>query len=141
MSACIFCEILAGRASASMVYQDDLCSAFMDIHQPESTGHVLVVPNAHASNLSELPEETGAHLFKVAQRITAAMYRSEIPSAGVNLLLADGTAAGQEVFHVHLHVLARNPGDRAVFRFDHSQTGFPARAVLDKAAEKIRSVL
>lgn len=136
-STCIFCEIVKGNAPASLVYQDEIASAFMDI-QPVNPGHVLVVPNRHATNLSELPPESGGHLFRVAQRVAAAVRRSGVRCEGINFFLADGEAAGQEVFHVHLHVLPRYPGDGFGFVFGPHYLNRPDRATLDKTAGLIR---
>lgn len=78
----------------------------MDI-QPVNPGHVLIIPRAHAARLSELDDETGAHMFKIAMRISEALRRSGMKCEGINLFLVDGEAAFQEVFHVHLHVIPR----------------------------------
>ncbi len=140
MSHCIFCDILAGWAEGSFVYRDDICAAFMDIHQPNA-GKVLVVPNHHAATLAELPPEMGGHLFQVAQRIAAALRHSELPCDGINLFLADGRAAGHEVFHVHLHVLPRIAGDGIALRFGPGHARFPPRAELDRLAAEIHAHL
>jgi histidine triad (HIT) family protein len=140
MSSCIFCEILAGRAPASIVYRDEVCCAFMDV-RPVNEGHVLVIPLVHAASLSELDEATGAHVFTVAQRIAAAARLSGVPCEAVNLFLADGVAAGQEVFHVHLHVIPRYPGDGFGLRFGPHYGERPPRAVLDALAADIRGHL
>jgi histidine triad (HIT) family protein len=109
----------------------------MDI-QPVNPGHVLVVPNVHSSLLSDLDEHTGAHLFVVAMRIAAALRRSGLRCEGINLFLADGEAAFQEVFHVHLHVLPRYTGDGFDLVFGPHYDRRPDRAELDDAAAKIR---
>lgn len=137
MPACIFCEILAGRALGSFVYRDDLCAAFMDIHQP-TLGKVLIVPNAHATHLADLPLETGAHMFRVAHQLAAALRRSGVRCDGVNLFLSDGEAAGQDVFHVHLHVVPRFAGDGIRLRFGQTHAIYPSRDELDRVAEQIR---
>jgi histidine triad (HIT) family protein len=136
-NSCIFCRILAGQVEASMVFRDASVSAFMDI-RPVNTGHVLVIPNDHSSDLAGLPPTTGGHLFAVAQRLAAALRRSEIRCEGVNLYLADGRAAGQEVFHVHLHVVPRFPGDGFGLRRSMGR-GQPEREALDRTAEQIRA--
>jgi histidine triad (HIT) family protein len=136
-STCVFCEILAGRLPASLVYHDELATAFMDI-QPVNPGHILVVPNRHLADLAELPPELGAHLFGVAQRLAAAVRASGLRCEGVDLFLADGEAAGQEVFHAHLHVIPRFAGDGFGFRFSPGYDRRPPRAELDQAAEQIR---
>ena len=140
MSTCVFCDILAGKPPSSIIFRDDLCCAFMDI-QPVNPGHVLVVPAGHASCLAELDEESGAHMFRVAQRIAKAIRNSGIKCEGINLFLADGEAAGQDVFHVHLHVLPRYTGDGFGFRFGPEYGNRPSRAELDGTAGKIRRAL
>ncbi len=138
---CIFCRILAGRAPASLVYRDALAAAFMDI-RPVNPGHSLVIPTAHAANLAELPPETGAHLFRVAQRLAAALRQSGLRCEGANLVLADGAPAGQEVFHAHLHVIPRYRGDGFGFKFPPEyRTRVTGRAALDEAAAAIRAAL
>ncbi len=107
---CIFCMIAQGKAPASMVYQDSKTLAFMDIY-PVNPGHVLVIPRKHAACLADLDPESGADVFKLAMRIASAIRKTDIRCEAVNLILADGEAAGQEIFHVHLHVVPRYPGD------------------------------
>ena len=137
MAECIFCEIIAGRAPASVVYRDDACIAFMDI-TPVNVGHLLIVPIKHAPYLADLDPQTGGALFKVAQRLSAAMRRSGLRVEGVNLLLADGEVAGQEVVHVHLHVLPRFHGDGFGHRFPESYGQRPTREQLDSNANAIK---
>jgi diadenosine tetraphosphate (Ap4A) HIT family hydrolase len=78
----------------------------MDI-QPINTGHLLIIPKKHATYLKELEPDTGAHMFKIGMKLSAALRASGIRCEGINLLLADGEAAGQDVFHVHLHIIPR----------------------------------
>ena len=146
MSGCIFCEILAGELPVSMFYQDEVCSAFMDI-QPVNPGHTLIVPNRHAACLAELDAQTGGHILGVGQRIAAALRAADaaqeggLRCEGVNLFLADGEVAGQEVFHVHLHVIPRFRGDGFGFRFGPSYGLRPPRDELDRLAARIRKEL
>jgi len=131
---CVFCEIVAGRAESSLVYEDEHVIAFMDI-RPLTPGHLLVVPRSHADYLEDLDEDLGARLFLAGHRLARALRRSGLPCDGVNLFLADGEAAFQEVFHVHLHVLPRTPGDG--FRIKAAWRR-PGREELDLAAAKVR---
>ncbi len=131
---CVFCEIIAGRAESSLVHEDEHVIAFMDI-QPLTPGHLLVVPRRHADCLEALDEDLGARLFQAGHRLARALRRSGLPCAGVNLFLADGQAAFQEVFHVHLHVLPRTAGDG--FRIKAARRR-PGRGELDLAATKVR---
>ena len=131
---CAFCEIAEGRAEASIVYDDEQVVAFMDL-RPITTGHLLVVPRNHAESLADLDADDGAQLFRVAQRLAEAIRASDVRSDGVNLFLADGEAAGQEVFHVHLHVLPRYPGDGFKLEINSAE---PSRAELDDLAAQLR---
>jgi len=137
MAACVFCEIVAGRSPASIVYRDHTCVAFLDIC-PVNPGHLLVVPVRHAAYLAELDPETGRALFATAQSLSQAVRRSGVKAEGINLLLADGEAAGQEVFHVHLHVLPRFDGDGFGHTFPPHYGQHPPRHELDAAARAIR---
>ena len=134
MSDCIFCAIIDNQAPGSVLYEDDYCVVFMDI-APINAGHALVVPRAHAAGLADLSEEIGMHLFRIAQRTAAAIRRTEIPCQGINLFLADGEAAFQDVFHVHLHVIPRFEGDQFTISADWSQR--PPRRELDALAAAI----
>jgi histidine triad (HIT) family protein len=140
MGNCAFCEIVAGHAPASVVYRDARCVAFMDI-QPVNPGHLLVIPLAHAAYLAELDTRDGGHLFQVAQKLAVALRRSGLRAEGVNLYLADGEAAGQEVFHVHLHVFPRFAGDGFGLRFAPEYGEPVSRARLDRDAAAIAQAL
>ena len=140
MSDCVFCDILSGKLPVSIVYRDERCTAFMDI-QPVNSGHVLVIPNRHAAFLADLDEETGGHMFRVAQRLARALRNSGVRCEGVNFFLADGAAAMQDVFHVHLHVFPRYRGDGFGLRFSPAYSVRPDRSELDAVAEQIRSAL
>lgn len=133
----IFSDIVAGRAPSSKVYEDDDVLAFMDI-RPFTPGHLLVIPKVPARSLAELDPEVGGKLFQVGQRLAAALRESEVNCDGVNLFLADGVTAGQEVFHVHLHVIPRTPGDGFGLR---GRPTSPPRADLDYLAGSIRGAL
>jgi diadenosine tetraphosphate (Ap4A) HIT family hydrolase len=136
-AGCVFCDIVAGREPASVVYSDENVIAFLDL-RPLNTGHLLVIPRAHAPYLADLDPALGGHMFAVAQRMAAALRRSGLPCEGVNLFLADGEAAFQEVFHVHLHVIPRNTGDGFRLRAKWRR---PSRAELDSVADQVRDGL
>jgi len=137
---CIFCSILTGNAPASFVARDEYCAAFMDIH-PVNPGHVLVVPIQHAELLSGLDEQSLARMLQMAQRVDTALRQSSIQCQGVNLFLADGRPAGQEVMHVHLHVVPRFQGDGHHLRFSPAYFTRPSEEELERNAELIRSQL
>ena len=146
MDGCVFCAILSGDQPASIVHEDELVIAFMDIN-PVNPGHTLVIPRAHAVGLADLPPATGRAMFETGQRIAAAIRSSDLPCDGINLLLFDGAAAGQTVFHAHLHVIPRLTGDGyALDTGDgftlHVDYGPPsARADLDGIAQRLRRAM
>ena len=137
MSDCVFCDIVADTAPASIVYQDDLVVAFMDI-KPINHGQLVVIPREHSTYLADMDEETGKHLFPVTMRLAQAVRNSGVKCEGINLFLADGEAAFQEIFHVHLHVLPRYAGDGFGLAFGLHYGRRPERAVLNDIAERIR---
>ena len=140
MLDCVFCKIVAGVAPTSIVYSDEKVLAFMDA-RPVNPGHVLVIPKTHFAGLADLDEETGAHMFKVGMRIANGVKRSGVKCEGVNLLLSDGRAAFQEIFHVHLHVIPRFKGDSLRISFGRQYESKPEEEELEKIASKIREVM
>jgi histidine triad (HIT) family protein len=138
--SCIFCDILTGESSANFVYTDDLCAAFMDI-RPINPGHVLVVPRQHAVLITGLDEPSTRQIFWVAQQVDIALRKTELKCEAVNLFLADGRAAGQEVPHVHLHVMPRYHGDGHHLRFSPAFFHRTPLAELEHNAALIRQQL
>ena len=106
---CIFCEIIAGRAPAQIVHEDDLTVALIDARQ-HHPGHVLVVPRVHINDLRELDPRTGAGLMATLVRIARAV-DGAFPNEGMSVWHSVGPAAFQEVPHMHLHVHPRRLGD------------------------------
>jgi len=137
---CVICDLLSGELEVSLVHRDELCAAFMDI-QPINSGHMLVVPVRHSSGLAQLRSEEGSQMFRVAQALGEALRSSSVKCEGVNLFMADGEAAGQEVFHAHMHVVPRYVGDGFGFKFPAGYTNKPPRSELDSLALKIRTTL
>ena len=132
---CVFCAIVSGAAPASVVHEDHNLIAFCDL-MPVNRGHLLIAPKRHATNLAELPADTGALMFPLAQRLAAKIRASELRCDGINLVLADGRAAGQTVFHVHLHVIPRMAKDGFAL---HGGTRAATRSDLDQVAALLRS--
>ena len=136
MSSCIFCKIINKELPASLVFEDEHCIAFLDIN-PIAEGHVLVIPKQHYERFSEIKNETSGHLFKIGQKILKAIEESDIKCEGANLFLSDGTVAGQEVMHSHLHILPRSKNDGQRVGFSHSDSMQLSRKRLDEIADKI----
>jgi histidine triad (HIT) family protein len=118
------------------VYEDDSVVAVMDI-QPINSGHLFISPKKHIEFISELDEELGAHIFKIAMKLDNALRKSGLKCEGINVFLADGEVAGQEIPHVHLHVIPRFKGDGFSLRFDKSYFELPKRKELEQAARLI----
>jgi histidine triad (HIT) family protein len=108
--SCVFCRIIAKELPATVVFEDEAVLAFMDIAQL-SAAHVLVVPKSHAETIDRLPIETAGPLMEAVVQMAHAI-RLAIDPAGISVWQSNGEAAGQEVPHVHVHVLAREPGDK-----------------------------
>jgi histidine triad (HIT) family protein len=103
--SCVFCKIIAGEVPSSRIDEDDATIAFMDVN-PASTGHVLVVPRSHATDLHSVGSEDLAACASMAQRVAGAAVE-RLGADGVNLLNCAGADAWQTVFHFHLHVIPR----------------------------------
>ena len=111
--------------------------AFLDI-RPINPGHFLVIPKIHAACLHDLPPESGGRVFEMARVLADALYRSGVKCEGVNFHLADGEVAGQEIYHVHLHVYPRYAGDGVGLRMGPRYGTMPKREELEKLAAAIR---
>lgn len=109
MSNSIFSKIIAREIPATIIYEDEQVLAFLDIN-PVHKGHTLIVPKVAFENIFDGNSETLAHMMKVAQRIGKAQKQS-LKADGVSLVMSNGAAADQDVFHAHLHVIPRYEGD------------------------------
>lgn len=140
MSECPFCNILAGNLPGSFVYQDEICSAVMDI-QPINAGHLLVMPNEHIPDLTSISPEIVSHIILVTQKLAYAIRESGVQCEGINLFLADGKAAMQEVPHFHLHIIPRYQDDGFGFQFSPRYAELPTREELNDNAFHIKQAL
>lgn len=103
---------------------------------PVTPGHLLVLPRRHMPYMADMDEATGTHLFKITMQMAEALRHSGLKCEGVNLFLADGEAAFQEIFHLHMHVFPRFKGD--TFKIDADWSVKPPREELDQIAIQIR---
>ncbi len=110
---CVFCKIVSGEIPSVKVYEDEGFLAFMDIG-PVNKGHVLVIPKKHAETFVDLTEEEAAELFKRVNRIAKAV-KLGLGADGLNIIINVGKASGQEVFHVHTHIIPRFENDGMKF--------------------------
>jgi histidine triad (HIT) family protein len=125
---CIFCRIVAGEIPAHTVYQDDATLAFLDIN-PATRGHTLVIPKQHAADLFSLSPDALAATAHTVQAV-ARILQQEVQSDGINVLQNNGPAAGQVVFHYHVHLIPRWQGDQALRMWKPGPTDHTALAAL-----------
>jgi histidine triad (HIT) family protein len=138
MSAnCVFCKIVAGQIPSSKVHEDPETLAFLDIN-PVVKGHVLVIPKHHYDTLPQMPPEALRAVMLSVQRVMRALTRS-LKADGVNLFQANGAAAGQEVPHVHFHVIPRFASDAHAWNWRQLKYDNPAEA--SDYATRIRAAL
>jgi histidine triad (HIT) family protein len=135
-SDCIFCRIVAGAIPCHRVHEDADVLAFLDIG-PLAPGHTLVIPKRHYATIADAEPETAAALGRCLPRLVRAM-QSVSGAAGVNILQNNGRVAGQEVPHLHIHLIPRNEGDGLGYRWK------PTRYAAGEAEEllaKLRAAL
>jgi histidine triad (HIT) family protein len=131
---CIFCKIVAKQIPATVVHEDAATLAFMDIGQV-NPGHVLVAAKAHAENIYALDDEQAGALFRAAAKVSRAI-RAAFSPEGLSVYQANGKAAGQTVFHVHIHLVPRHEGDGMALSWPVKN---PPREKLEEYAAAIRS--
>lgn len=102
---CIFCKIVSGEVPAVKVYEDGEVLAFMDI-RPNHKGHTLVVPKDHIENIYGMPAETAARLMVAVQKIAVAV-KNGVDADGINISMNNESAAGQIIWHAHMHIIPR----------------------------------
>ena len=118
-----------------MCYEDADVVAFMDI-QPVNAGHVLVVPRQHYESLEDIPHALSMHLFEVAMELVPVV-KDVAGADGLNIVVNSGVAAGQDVFHYHVHVIPRRTGDGFDVPLPFAGSSMPDRTVLDMNAARI----
>lgn len=133
---CIFCKIIAGEIPSFKLYEDDATFAFMDIN-PANDGHALVIPKDHAEDVHAVSEDAISRTVITAKKIAAAVENTLSPR-GINLVQCNGSAAGQSVFHFHMHVLPRREGDDLKLNWGLKPGDIDA---IGKLAEKIKTNL
>ncbi len=135
MLNCIFCRIASGQAPAARVLETPGVLAFLDI-APVHYGHTLVIPKEHYPTLLELPDDLWTELGSVSRRVARAL-RTTLEAPGFNIGMNNFEAAGQAVFHAHLHVVPRYFGD-GLLLFPHQEY---RPGDLEKTAARLRQVL
>lgn len=135
-SNCIFCKIIEGEIPSVSVYEDEDFKAILDV-APSARGHVIILPKKHAANIFELPDEYVSKVMVVAKKIAKAV-KEACHCDGVNILQNNGEAAGQTVFHFHMHIIPRYEGGPRMVSWEPGQ---PTKEELAELAECIRQEL
>jgi histidine triad (HIT) family protein len=139
IDGCIFCEIVAKRAKANIVYESEDTLAFLDVH-PIAPGHILVIPKRHCRNLFDFDDASALGLLH-AERIVARAMQTALGADGLTVLQSNERAGGQSVFHYHAHLIPRFNGDGLMARPEHPHRIPFAGDALNPAelADKIRA--
>ena len=139
MSDCLFCKIIKGDIPSIKVYEDEHVYAFMNI-APVTKGHILLIPKTHCVNLFDMPEDVAANLYKVAPKLANAL-KTTFNCVGMNTLNNNEAAAGQTVFHYHLHFIPRyDERDGIKVGWETFENNYPID-VLQAVAEEIKENL
>jgi histidine triad (HIT) family protein len=110
MNSCIFCRIAQKRVPANLVYEDEKAMAFLEI-RPLNEGHTLIIPRLHYENIFDIPQELIMHIQGVTKRVALAVKKAT-QADGISIMQQNGKAAGQEIFHLHVHVIPRFEGQK-----------------------------
>lgn len=135
---CTFCRIVDGSLAATVVRDTEDVLAIMDLY-PATRGHLLVMPKSHIEDVFSMPEDLSGRLMAHATMLAKVIQRQLAP-VGMNLIQASGGAAGQTIFHFHLHVVPRYEGDNVMLRFGHGRSA-PERSALEDIAARIKAGL
>lgn len=131
-SKCIFCKIANGEIPSKTLYEDEDFRVILDL-APATKGHALILPKKHYANLYELPQEMGAKVMALAQKMGAKM-TEKLGCDGLNLVQNNGEAAGQTVFHFHLHLIPR-------YKNDCQRIGWKAGEATQEELEEIKVLI
>ena len=136
MTNCVFCKIIAGQIPSTQVCEDQQTFAFMDIGQV-NPGHVLVAVKPHLESIIGLDDELAGAVFRTTARVAKAVHAAFVPQ-GMSIYQANGAAAGQTVFHLHIHVVPRWDADGMNLTWPVKN---PPREKIEEYALKIRAAL
>jgi histidine triad (HIT) family protein len=135
-ASCIFCKIVQQKAPASIIYEDATVMAFLDI-RPLNMGHTLVITKSHYVDIFDTPEEQLSQLYRVTKQIAIAIEKVT-KADGISVIQQNGKAAGQDIFHLHVHVVPRFTGQKLPQFSDLKEV---ERTKLDDMANKIKEKL
>jgi histidine triad (HIT) family protein len=134
--SCIFCKIVVNKAPASIIYEDETVLVFLDI-RPLNMGHTLVIPKIHYVDIFDIPDNVLSQMCKVTKLVSFAVKKATNVD-GISIIQQNGKAAGQDIFHIHVHVVPRFEGQKLP---PFSELREVERAKLDTLAKKIKNLL
>ena len=117
---CLFCKIIKGEIPTNKIYEDDKVFAFLDV-KPVNPGHTLVIPKKHVANIEEIEEEDLKALIVAVKKIGLRL-KEKLPCPAYNIIQNNGPVAGQEIMHLHFHIVPRFEGD-GLKHFPHQEYG------------------
>lgn len=115
---CVFCSIAEKKIPSNIIYEDEICVAFLDI-RPSTLGHTLLIPKKHFQVMQQIEEDTIKHLFLIAKKISHSFLRV-LRVKGVNIFIANGASAGQRAPHFIMHIIPRNESNKGIFQFNQN---------------------
>ena len=131
---CIFCKITNGEIPSATVYEDSICRVILDVN-PANKGHALIIPKEHFDNIYSMDAETAAKIFTIATEVAKAQ-KAELNPDGLNILQNNGEAAGQTVFHFHMHLVPRYIKDNVTMTWIPGKADTEELSALSKALRK-----
>lgn len=134
---CIFCKILEGEIPSFTVYEDELFKVIMD-RFPAAPGHVLIIPKRHHENIFDMSANVATAIYPLARKM-ARVVKEAVGAEGINIVQNNGEAAGQAVFHFHLHVIPRHTNDGV--QINKTSNGDTTIEELEVVAQKIKALL
>ncbi|MCW4003286.1 MAG: HIT family protein [Candidatus Bathyarchaeota archaeon] len=134
--SCIFCKIVQKQAHSSVIYEDEAVMAFLDI-RPLNLGHTLVIPKIHYADIFDVPEELLSRIYEITKLVSSAVKKAT-KADGISIIQQNGKAAGQDIFHLHVHVVPRFEG-QVLPHF--SDLKVVERSKLEDMAKKVRQHL
>ena len=136
MSDCIFCKIANGEIPSATLYEDEDFRVILDA-SPASKGHALIIPKEHYANLYELDDDKAAKVMVLAKKMITKL-TGILHCDGYNIVQNNNEAAGQTVFHFHMHIIPRYKGDTANIKWVQNEVD---QAVVDEIINKAKDLL
>lgn len=133
VDSCVFCKIAKKQIPANIVYENGKILAFLDI-RPLNEGHTLVIPKEHYENIFDIPQELISYIHGVTKQVTLSV-KKVTQAEGISIIQQSGRAAGQEIFHLHVHIIPRYEGQKLPLQSEVSE---PDKDKLSQIAAKIR---